>query len=178
MPPRYRRARRPPGPRGAVDEPPLAYLSQRAFPLAVAPSPPPSGLLFCRQIKQLEGCEGAVPPGRRGNSPVEDASRHAPSRLNTPPTPPSLCAEPPVAVVPRRTSLVVVGPRRSLLPAGVAPHHSLCSTGRPRVAAVPARAPSGARKPSRGLSGTQRRAPTCPSLPGSFTWRPMLSSVI
>ena len=43
----------------------------------------------------MEGCNGAVPPGRRGNSPIEVASHHAPSRHNTPPASPSLCAEPP-----------------------------------------------------------------------------------
>ena len=79
---------------------------------------------------------------------------------------------PPVAVVPRRASLVVVAPRLSPRPADVAPRPSPCSTGRPRIAAVPVRAPSGARKPSRGLSGTRRRAPPRPSSPGSFTWRP------
>ena len=89
-----------------------------------------------------------------------------------PPVSPSLCTEPPVTVVPRRASLVVVAPRPSPRPADVAPSPSQCPTGRPRIAAVPARAPSGAREPSRGVSGTRRRAPPRPSSPGSCTWRP------
>ena len=113
-----------------------------------------------------------MPLGRRGYSPAEVAPHHALSRQNTPPTSPSLCAEPPVAVVPRRASLDVVVPRLSPRRAGVSPRPSPCSTGRPRIAAVPAQAPSGTRKPSRGLPGTQRRAPPCPSSPGSCTWRP------
>ena len=117
-----------------------------------------------------------MPPRKRGNSLVELAPRHAPRRSNTPPASPSPFIEPQVAVAPRRASLVVVAPRRSPRPAGVAPRPSPCSTGRTRIFAVPARAPSGARKPSRGLPGTQRRAPPCPSSPGCRTWRPMPSS--
>ena len=83
---------------------------------------------------------------------------------------------PPVAIAPRRASLDVIVPRLSPRPAGVSPRPSPCSTGCLRIAAVPARAPSSARKPSRGLTGTQRRAPPCPSSPGSCTWCPMPSS--
>ena len=119
-----------------------------------------------------------MPPDRRGNSPAEVASRHAPSRHNTPPASPSLCAKP----LGRRRATPSLPCRRRASPAAAlrrcraspfaVPDRTLCSTRRPRIAAVPARAPSSARKPSRGLSGKQRRAPSCPSSPGCCTWRP------
>jgi len=145
---------------------PLAFVQRKAFSLAFAPlraSPVAVAPSFCRQVTQLEGCEGAVLPGRRGNSPVEVASRHAPSRHNNLPGSPSLYAEP----LGRRRATPSLPRRRRASPAGTL-HRCRASSF-----AVPDRAPPhrrGAAGPStlrrqETVAGTHRDATASTTMP-------------
>ena len=162
MPPRCRRDRRPPAPLCVADEPPPSPLCHNEPFLSPLPPLSPSGLSFRRQVMQLEGCERAVRPGKRGNLPVELAPRHAPRRRNIPPASPSLCAEPPgrhcaTPSLPRRhrASPVAAPCRRLASPFAVldrVPLHRRCA------------GPSTLQRPET-VAGTHRDATTSATMP-------------